>query len=133
MKRAFFLVIALVLSSFVTATAQQWSPEQQEVIDNLEECWDIWQDNVKSGSPEGWISECATPDLTYWVSSDSAPLNNDYNRRTWGVDSGTGGDWVDIRPISITVLDDIAVLHFYGYGREMTKEEGGKIREAKRT
>ena len=78
------------------------------------------------------MSECSTPALTFWWSPDGAPLNNDYNRRNWSFGSEDNLGWVDIRPVSLTVSDDIAVLHFYGYWRFKTKD-GDTVRESKRT
>jgi hypothetical protein len=40
--------------------------------------------------------------------------------------------WVDIRPVSLTVVDEIAVLHFYGYWKAPSAE-GEQVTEAKRT
>jgi len=98
-------IVGLLLP--LSANAQQWNTEQQEVIDQLAECWDMW-------SPDG------------------APLSNDYTRRNWGFGSEDDLGWVDIRPVSITVDDDIAVLHFYGYNRVKT-EDGDTVHEVKRT
>jgi len=124
-------IVGLILP--LSANAQQWNSEQQEVIDHLTECWDFWSDNVDSeGGYAQWINECSIPSNTYWWSPDGAPLNNDFTRRNWGVDSEKDLGWVDIRPVSITVDDDIAVLHFYGYWREKT-EDGNTVHEAKRT
>ncbi|MDH3458162.1 MAG: nuclear transport factor 2 family protein [Gemmatimonadota bacterium] len=129
------IALFLALLSFTQGEllfAQEWSDEEQGVLDNLAECWDIWMEGTKTGSPERWISECSTPKSTYWPSANGAPLTNEFTRRTWGAISGRDLGWVDIRPVSLTVVDDIAVLHFYGYWRAATAD-GETITEAKRT
>jgi len=127
---------ALIIGVFVLvpgpAPAQQWSAAEQEVLDQLAECWDIWMEGVESGSPETWISQCSTPTSSYWPSSDGAPNNNDFLRRNWSMVQVQDLGWVDIRPMMLTVTDDIAVLHFYGYWRA-PGENGETITEAKRT
>jgi len=112
--------------------AQQWSAEEQEVLDQLAECWDIWMEGIGSGSPERWLAECATPELTYWPAQDGAPLNNEYTRRNWDMAAATDLGWVDIRPVSLTVVEDIAVLHFYGSWKAQAPE-GERVTESKRT
>lgn len=123
--------IALLLAP-TPSTAQQWSPAEQEVLDQLAECWDIWMEGVGSGTPDRWMAECAVPELTYWPAQDGAPLNTDFDRRNWELAMATDLGWVDIRPVSLTVMDDIAVLHFYGYWRT-PGPEGEQVTEAKRT
>ena len=126
------LAIGALLLAPAPALAQQWSEDEQEVLDQLAECWDIWMEGIGSGSPERWMAECATPELTYWPAQDGAPLKFEFDRRNWNLASATDLGWVDIRPVSLTVVDDIAVLHFYGYWRAPAAD-GERVTEAKRT
>ena len=128
------LVLAIALLLPASTQAQQWSAEEQEVLDHLVECWDIWVEGTKSGSPERWTSECSTPEQTYWPSANGAPSYNEHERirRNWETFSRNYPGWVEIRPVSLTVIDDIAVLHFYGSWRVRTAD-GETINEAKRT
>ena len=127
-------ILTLFLLLPASSQAQQWSDEEQEVLDHLVECWDIWMEGIKSGSPERWISECSTPALTYWGSNNGAPSydNDESLRRNWATFSESDLGWVDIRPVSLTVIDDIAVLHFYGSWRTRTAD-GETVNEVKRT
>ena len=125
-----FAVFALFLCQ--PLSAQQWSAEEQGVLDDLAECWDIWMDGIRDGTPDRWITECSTPNSTYWGAQDGAPVNNDFIRRTWGTISGQDLGWVDIRPVALSISDDIAVLHFYGYW-QAPGPDGATITEAKRT
>ena len=120
------LILALGLLSPATSPAQQWSPAEQEVRRQLEECWASWMDGVKSGSPERWFAECSVPQQTYWPAGDGAPLTRDFSRRNWDLAIAMDRGWVDIRPVLLTVMDDVAVLHFYGYWK-VPGEQGETI------
>ena len=132
MNRVLPLLAVITLAAPTAAAAQQWSTQEQQVLDHLAECWDIWMEGVESGSPDRWLSDCSTPTSTYWGAQDGAPIANDFLRRSWGAVSGRDLGWVDIRPVSLTVTDDIAVLHFYGYW-QAPGPDGTVITEAKRT
>jgi ketosteroid isomerase-like protein len=129
-------VLLLTLSSLAVSApllAQEWSSEEQEVIDTLAHCWDVWMEGVEAGSPDGWISECSTPTATYWGAPDGAPNGNDFIRRNWEMIRTHDLGWVDIRPLSINVEDGVAVLHFYGYWRAPSADGGEIVTEARRT
>ncbi len=127
-------VIVLVTALAPEAVAQQWSAEQEEVLDHLVECWDIGMGGFKSGSHERWIAECSTPEQTYWLSNWGAPSYNEHEniRRNFDSDRKQILGWVDIRPVSLTVVDDIAVLHFYGAWR-IAIPDGEKVEQTRRT
>lgn len=130
-----YLVSFLALSVLVptaAASAQTWSPEEQEVLDQLAECWDTWMEGVQSGSPDRWISECSTPTSSFWPASDGAPFGNDFIRRNWPTIQVQDLGWVDIRPVKLAVTSDLAVVHFYGYWMA-PGENGETVTEAKRT
>jgi len=112
--------------------AQQWSSQEQEVLDNLTECWDIWMAGIRSGSPDQWISQCTAPGMTYWGAQDGAPDDPASVRRNWEMISRQDLGWVDMRPVSLVIAGDVAVLHFYGYWRA-PDGDGELVTEAKRT
>jgi len=132
MRRLVLLVAVLGLSLSHPLLAQQWSSQEQEVLDHLAECWDLWMDGIRAGSPEEWISQCSTPAATYWGAQDGAPNDNEFLRRTWKIISTQDLGWTDMRPVSLTVQGDVAVLHFYGYWRA-PGTDGEIVTEAKRT
>ena len=135
MKSRTFLGILGVGILFLTpipSLSQQWSPEEKEVLDQLAECWDIWMEGIQSGSPDRWYAECTAPGLTYWAAQDGAPLDTDFDRRNWDLAMANDLGWVDIRPVSLVLMEDIAVLHFYGYWKTPTAD-GEQVMEAKRT
>jgi hypothetical protein len=127
--RSLLLGIVAVLIA-VPVSAQQWTSEQTEVIDQLKECWDIWVEDLADTGPNAWHDRCATDDVSYWNRGSIGGVLAD--TRSWDVVQQYEYKWVDIRPLSIKVYDDMAVVQFYGYWSE-TQGEGRVITEAKRT
>ncbi|MGI9629252.1 MAG: hypothetical protein ACR2QM_20685 [Longimicrobiales bacterium] len=119
MRFALALVLVVVGSLPVTPIrAQEWSEAQQEVLDGVERCWDIWMEAVNADSPEVFQSQCQTDDSTFWVAVDGAPATDrGYLGRAWGVEVGADLAWLDLRPLHVSVNGDVAVIHFYGYWR----------------
>lgn len=132
MRRTFFLLIVFVLSSLVTATAQNWNDDQLDVINSLKGCWDTWLSAIEQGDPEIWISECTDGDYTYWWASQGAPNNPETLRRDFEKAADTDEDWLDIRPLAVKIVGDVAIMHFYGYWRAKTPD-GSTTTEALRT
>ena len=132
MRRLVVVVALLGLSLSHPLLAQQWSSQEQGVLDDLAECWDVWMEGIRAGSPEQWISQCSTPESTYWGAQDGAPNDNAFLRRAWPLIRTQDRGWVDMRPVMMSVQGDVAVLHFYGYWRAPAGD-GEVVTEAKRT
>ena len=120
MRSLFLLVVAVLLAG--SASAQQWTSEQEEVITQLEECWDIWVVATHDGSPDAWIDSC-TDDFRYRGDEIGAPNGVAELRRTWGEVVATDAYWVSLRPLDIRIIDDVAIVHFYGSWNEKQGEE----------
>ena len=134
MRNALALIFVAGIFLPKAILAQEWSPQQREVLRAVTECWDLWMDGVEQGTPDPWIDNCRAEDATFWVGADGAPIltGGEFLRRNWGAEIGVDLGWVDLRPIYIGVRDDIAVLHFYGYWR-LPGPDGPEVREWKRT
>lgn len=105
-----------------TASAQQWSPQQQEVLQHIQACWDAW--------PRGydqWASVCRPVEgNTYWRTSEGAPFTLDYWRKTAATRSTTLKVlWTDRRPVAIQIDRDIAIVHFYALWE--TVDDGRRV------
>ena len=131
MRNALTLVLVGGLYLTQPVRAQQWSPQQREVLQAVMQCWDLWMEAVEQGTPDPWIDNCETEDATFWAAADGAPnvTGGDFLRRNWGGEIGVDLGWVDLRPIYIGVRENVAVLHFYGYWRL----PGPQLEEWKRT
>lgn len=132
-KTTLVILGALAFAAPSRSQAQHWSADEQEVLDALESCWDIWMGGIRAGTgPEAWITQCASPDLTYWGSTEGAPGGVQMVRRNWDVVSQVDRNWLDIRPVAVKRLGDVAIVHFYGLW-SAASPEGPKVTEWKRT
>lgn len=131
MRFAAILVVGIVLGTPLPADAQQWTPEQQEVIASLEGCWNTWVDGYIEGSPDLWLDNCTEEGYMFWWTQGS-PLGEDWVRRSWASITENDAEWLDVRPVWVRVYDDFAIMHFWGYWQ--VTEDGERVTvEAKRT
>lgn len=130
MRRLPTLLIALILAP--CAAFGQWSDAQREVVDNIKACWDIWVEALAEDTPDRWIDNCAEKDYQYWSAEDGTPRGVDEIRILWPSIRKTEEYWVSLRPVSIQLFDDIAVVHFYGAWSGIDGERR-RLAEAKRT
>ena len=100
-----FICVIAVLSA-TTASSQQLSPDQQEVLEFIEACQDRW------GSEE-WF-DCFHEDFTGWLYTDLVPRTKDGERKfSRALFETTETRVQDVRPIAIRVHGDTAVAHYY--------------------
>jgi len=117
MKKTIFLIFILLIP--FAALAQNWTTEQQEVIDHIKSCWDGWVKALEEKNFDIWAEVCPfDEDAAYWFTFSGTPaIGTGIQKR--GL---TGGlflkwkkvDWLDLRPISIKIDGDVALVHFYG-------------------
>lgn len=130
MRRKAPAAVAFVFLLPMVAHAQEWTVEQREVIEQLKTCWDIWEDALQAGDPDPWLEMCADPAFTYWA-DEAVPAGIEMTRRAWGTWMESDYRWVDLRPLVVTIHDDIAIMQFYGYWNEK-RPNGRAIVEGKR-
>ena len=137
MKCKVFFVLSLfaftVLPATHTAHAQQWSDEEQELLDFLESSWNVWMEAIKKDDPEIWIKAANAPEnLSYWVGVEGAPVGLRTLRRDWDAIREQDINWIDFRPVSVRIHDNVGIIHFYGYWKAKT-DDGPVTTEHKRT
>ena len=128
--RSLFLIAAAFLI-VAPAAAQQWTADQQEVISQLEECWDIWLEAASEGQPDAWLDRC-TDDFRYWGDETGAPNDAAMLRRLWSEIVQADEHWIELRPLDVRIVGDVAIVHFYGSWNGLEGEER-VTRERKRT
>jgi len=112
--------LAGVLALAGPASAQTWSPEQQELWSFEQQQWQMEQDKDSS-----WIETMVHPNLRYWgvgmqMPQDKASLAR-WNRYT---NSGATVLEHEIFPISATITGNVAVVQYhYQIARENYKKE----------
>ena len=130
-----YLIVAVALVALFPATsaAQQWSAAQQEVLDHLTMCWDMWVEALEDETPARFFEACPQDDAArFWWTNEGAPESRRAVYRNWSRIREIDDDWVDIRPIHVNVFGDVAIIHLYGYWRANTPD-GLVTTEYKRT
>ena len=96
--------------------AQQWTPEQLEVLEAIESCWDAWNEAEQQQDHTLWSEPClASEEAQFWWAEAVAP----WTARSWNRGHSTGlfrwgvvrWDWTAMRPLSITIDGDFAVVY----------------------
>ena len=113
---AFLVLVALV----GTASAQTWSPEQQEIWKFEEQQWQMSRDKDLS-----WVDKMVHANLSYWETGEAMPQNKASLTR-WNKYSSSNSAVLEqeIFPISITITGNVAVVqYYYRIARENYKKE----------
>jgi len=122
-----YAVIAVIIFSFLgasTLVAQEWTKEQKEVWQVIEEAWAKWQEGDFDASFAsihekylGWNHEDPLPTTKEkWVKSNEA------------LKDLAKLDYYDIEPARILVYGDVAVVHYY-YENYITFTKGEESKE----
>ncbi len=102
------------------ASAQTWSPEQQEVWKLEEQQW-----QMSKAKDLTWIDKMVHPNLSYWDSEQQAPQSKAsltrWNRYTSATDTVLEHE---LYPVALTITGNIAVAQYrYQIARENYKKE----------
>jgi hypothetical protein len=98
-------VAALGISS--PAAAQNWSPEQQEVLRHIDACWAAWEVSFQE-----WTRVCRpSSNGAYWWATDGAPTMMAETARAYVKPAQM--NFTSRRPVAIQVEGDLAIVYFY--------------------
>ncbi len=114
------LTFAAVLAWAGAASAQTWSPEQQELWKLEEKQWQMANDKDLS-----WIETMVHPNLSYWSVGSPVPQTKASLGR-WNRFENTSSTVLEqeIFPLSITITGNVAVVSYhYQVARENYKKE----------
>ena len=126
-------LIASLCAGSQPLAAQEWTPEQQSLIDHVIACWDSWVDALADDTPDRWLEVCPIDERGHWWwTAEGAPNTVEDTRRNWHVIREVDDDWVSVRPIYVDMFGDVGIIHMYGYWRAITAD-GTVTTEAKRT
>ena len=111
---------AAVIAVPVAASAQNWTPEQQEIWKFEEQQWKMAAEKDLT-----WIDKMVHPSLSYWDTDQPMPQNKAslarWNRYTT---SNSAVLEQELFPISVTITGNVAVVHYrYAIARENYKKE----------
>ncbi len=114
-----FALLSLVVMAGA-ASAQTWSPEQQELWKLEEQQWQMAKDKDLS-----WVEKLVHPNLSYWNTEQSSPQNRASLAR-WDRYNNTNATVLEqeLFPISATITGNVAVMQYrYMIARENYKKE----------
>jgi hypothetical protein len=134
MKAIIRSLIALVITTALfSAQPARWSAEQQEILDHITVCWNAWVEAAEKNDPEIWFKKCPVAEnAAFWSTAEGAPdIDAKAMRRDWETIRKQTVGWIDLRPVSVNVYGDVAVVHFYSYWKVRT-ENGTETVEQKR-
>ena len=119
MKRASVVVHTLLLVLLAgSAMAQEWTAEQKEVIAQIKAIWDVEIRAIQEKNADLWLAAFpCDKDAYHWIASEGAPLQM-MNLRPRMYREGLYWqlkrvNWLDLRPLSIKIDGDVALVHFY--------------------
>ena len=124
---------SLALLVATPAFAQQWTAEEQEVIDTITMCWDAWVEASADETPAHWYDTCRPDEnALMWWSDQGAPQGVNWHRRNWDTIREGNFEWADLRPVAVRIYGDVAIVYLYGYWSRDTAE-GRVTSEHRRT
>ena len=119
MKKASVVLCALLLVLLAgSATAQEWSAEQKEVIAHIKGCWDGWYKGLQEKNFDLWLNACPCEKNTYWWIAEEGTPRQMMNAESRIFAEGLywqmkRENWLDLRPLSVKIDGDVALIHFY--------------------
>jgi Domain of unknown function (DUF4440) len=114
------LALAVLLAVVGPASAQTWSPEQQEIWKVEQKQWQMSQDGDST-----WIDTMVHPNMRYWDVGQPMPQDTASLAR-WNRYTTANGKTLEheIFPIAATITGNLAVVQYhYQVARENYKKE----------
>jgi hypothetical protein len=112
------LAVALLLQPW-QASAQTWSPQQQEVWGVVQAQW-----QASMAKDTGWMERFLHRDFRGWTAGEPAPRDKESAGRWARYDMESGSTVVqDLVPTAIVVHGNTAVVHYH-YSQARTDREG---------
>ncbi len=112
MNRRVLQVFAVAVMLPCVVQAQNFTPEQQEIIDHTKRCWEVWG---LEENPALWEQECpADPDIRFWWTAQSVPIHGTAEWMEWSRAFHPKIDefFQAHRPIAVQSFGDV-VLYYY--------------------
>lgn len=132
MKRATVLLFGLLLMVPSPMVAQEWTAEEQDLLDHIKTCWDAWIDTRSQPDYERFFQRCPwDQDVSMWWTNDGMPQTMERTIRNWVIPP-VDVAWLDLNPIAIRIWGDVAMVQMYALWKAKTPD-GLVTTEYKRT
>ena len=120
MRALFSLLLLVTMAPTGAASAQTWSPEQQDL-------WQLEEQQWKMGAAKdlSWIESMVHPNISFWQSDQPMPRNKASLSRWSKYDTGNSTVLEqELFPISMTITGNVAVAQYrYQVASENYKKE----------
>ncbi|MBT8401103.1 MAG: nuclear transport factor 2 family protein [Rhodothermia bacterium] len=105
------LIAALFVTTVPATFAQDWTPEQRQVLDRVEQCIDFFNSDQFEG-----IVDCIHDDFSGWLYGDPV-LRGKNNFLTLGrfYMDNLSVSAAEFRPLDVILLGNVAIVHYYTY------------------
>ena len=122
MKKLFLLFSCVILVISTSVICQEWSAEQQEVWELSERMEKFWIER----DLDGYMS-CLHENFIGWYGEDPLPIDKKSLRNGESYNLSHQKIHIDkIKPVSITVTDNVAIVNFYKTTRR-EDENGNRL------
>lgn len=122
MSRTFLIVLSLLVVFPPAASAQRWTPAEQEIVTLSKKCWDAWAETVNKRNLGIWLETCKpSEDLAGWWTTDGALWTLEADKRSFDqlVRGAFHFGWENLQPLEIRIYGDVALFWVYvTYGQE---------------
>jgi hypothetical protein len=113
-----FPLTVLILCFFISLplTAQNWTAEEQEVLDQIKKGWASWEEAVKAKDLNIWLENVQpADDWSGWWTSDGGLWTLETDKRTFDdrMKNVNKVYWEGLQPLSIKIYDNVALAYFY--------------------
>ncbi|MFC2141849.1 hypothetical protein ACFLR7_02830 [Acidobacteriota bacterium] len=124
MKRLIFAVCVLGVALASSAMAQDWSPEQQQILERVKTGWTLWQEALLKKDYNIWLEGFEpSEDWQGWWITNGGLWNIEAEKRTFDnyVKQIKDFYWETVQPLSIQIYDEMALIYFYVTFNEQDK------------
>jgi hypothetical protein len=135
---AWALAVSVALLAAQPLIAQEWTAEEQEVLNQLESCWATWWDAIAEENLDVWARGCPHDDqvVGWWVDGAVPGLGIEWFRRNFETLARIQKPAIprlwENRPVLVRVRGDSAVVFYYLRLGGQDEADGLLWRELKR-
>jgi ketosteroid isomerase-like protein len=111
------LLLSVFLLCFLLSfplTAQNWTAEEQEVLDQIKKGWSAWEEAIKAKDLNVYLDKFKpAEDFKGWWTSLGSIWTLEAWKRTFDKFAQDNFYWENVQPLSITVYDEVALAYYY--------------------
>ena len=125
MRRILGLMLVSILTLPATGQGQEWTAEQQELVDHLTAVWDEIDENNQETFSIWRETVQPADDLVWWFTNQGAPSDLkaiEKWHQWWGSRRGRY-TYLNVRPVAVRIVDSVGMVWFWAFG-EWTDQSG---------